>query len=448
MNPASPPPLRARPSPDGDAAIPHHGTPATIAACATATGGHSAVLRVSGPNAQAIAQRAGLRVVGSWQITTQDWPLSNGTCPCHVLFAPAPRSFTGHDLIEVTLPGGRDLIALALAALIAAGAEAAAAGGFARQALATGRLTLDRAEAILALAQAPDAAAARLAVERLRGALAAELEPARERLLYARALVEAGLDFLDEADVRAYDPAWLHCEVTDLRAVLTRWRVAADALEGVPQICLVGPANAGKSALFNRLASDGAHALVSPLPGTTRDWLESAWDIGGRHVRLVDTAGWLGAGGQALDAAGVAASERAVAGAALILACSAPDARLPDITDRLPTERTLVIATKADLGAVDARAVLAVSATTGAGLIQLSGLVAARLGHLAGGEPRQQRLLTEADAALARLHAGKISDELIADDLRRAGDALGDLLGVTTTDDVLAAIFGRFCIGK
>lgn len=416
----------------------------TIVACATAVGGHSALIRISGPHAIAIAQRAGLPRTSPWQSAGQDWPLGGGHCPCRVLLAPGPRSFTGCDLVEITLPGSADLVALALETLRAAGTEPAMPGAFARQALANGRLTLDRAEAILAIAQAGDAAAASQAIARLRGAIGADLTQVRTRLIDARAAVEAGLDFVDEADVRSYDPARLRALLADLRTVLARWRVTADTHEGDPVVCLVGPANAGKSALFNRLA--GAAALVSPVPGTTRDWLDAIWMVGGRRTRLIDTAGWLD-GARDLDAAGIAAGRQAIAGAAVVLACSAPDSRLPDDAS-LPTG-TVVIATKADLDAVpDARAVLAVSATTGSGIAQLAGLVQDRLGAIGAGEPRQQRLLAETDALLARLVALLPGDELLADDLRRASDLLGDLLGVTTTDDVLDAIFSRFCIGK
>jgi tRNA modification GTPase len=294
------------------------------------------------------------------------------------------------------------------------------------------------------VAQAGDAAAAQQAITRLRGALSADVADVRRQVIDARALVEAGLDFVDEADVRAYDPPRLQALLQEVRRTLARWRVAADAIEGEPVVCLVGPANAGKSALFNRLT--GGRALVSPVAGTTRDWLDGTWDVAGRRVRLIDTAGWLEAA-RGLDAAGIAAGQRTIDGAAVVLACSAPDAPLPNDT-RLPAQ-AVVIATKADVAAhPDARAVLALSATSGLGLPQLTGLVADRLAAIGAGEPRQQRLLAEVDSVLARLASALPGDELLADDLRRTSDLLGDLLGLTTTDDVLDAIFSRFCIGK
>jgi tRNA modification GTPase len=423
---------------------------ATIAASATALGGDCAVIRLSGPAAFAIAARAGLPVPAPWLAVAAGWPLAAGRCPCRLLAARAPRSFTGFDVLEITLPGSRDVVELALSQLRSCGAEQAEPGGFARQALANGRLSLVAAEAILAICQAPSAAAAAQAVERLRGGLAHEIAGVRQRLLELRAVVEAGLDFLDEADVRAYDPSQLTRELGALHAILARWMVAADDLEAEPRVCLVGPANAGKSALFNRLAGAAAPpALVSAQAGTTRDWLEARWRIGDRTVRLVDTAGWLESGlahGD-LDRSAVRAGAAASSGAALLLACSAPDARL-GADHGLDIERTLVIATKCDLGQPDPRAVLAVSAASGAGCAQLCGLVASRLGAVSGGEPRQQRLLASAAALLERLSASLPGDELLAEDLRAAVDQLGELIGVTTPDEVLGAIFARFCIGK
>jgi len=426
-----------------------HPSPArgeTITAGATAPGGRVAMLRLSGPAAVAVAAAAGLVVPAAGHVATQDWPLAGGHCPCRVLFAAAPRSATGHDVVEVVLPGASDLVDLALAALVRCGATPAAPGGFTRQALANGRLTLDQAEAALALALAGDAASARRALERLRGALAGELGALRTRLIDLRARVEAGLDFLDEPDVRAYDPVDLRGELAMAHATVARWLVAAAGQGGEPVVCLVGPANAGKSALYAALT--GERALVSTVAGTTRDPLAAEWVVANRRLRLVDTAGWLAAA-DGIDHDARTAGDRALAGAALVLVCSAPDARLPDDLTALPAGRCLIIATKADLAATpDARAALAVSAKCGSGLADLAALVADALAASAPGEPRQARLLAETAAILAPLATALPGDELLADDLLRIADLLGDLLGATTTDDVLDAIFARFCIGK
>ncbi|MDA3960634.1 MAG: 50S ribosome-binding GTPase [Planctomycetota bacterium] len=416
----------------------------TVCACATALPAHTAVLRLSGPRARAVAERCGLQLQAWWR-SEQDWQFAGvaGAAPCGVLFAPGPRSYTGYDLVEVFVPGSRDLVELALACLCQAGAEPAGAGAFTRQALATGRLTLDRAEAVLAVAQAADAAQARAAVQRLQGGLGAELAPLRQRLLHLRAVVEAGLDFIEEEDVRAYDPDALQAELAQLAAQIRRWFRAAGSLDLVPTVCLAGPANAGKSALFAALT--GSDALVSAQAGTTRDWLSADWDCAGRRVQLIDTAGWLD-DAAGLDAQALAAGTARVEAADLVLLCSAPDAPLPAGAEE---RGDLVVATKSDLGASDPRAVLAVSASGRTGLEPLAGLVARRLAASGDADPRQQALLHEAAGVLATLAQALPGDDLLlADDLARAAACLGDLLGATTPDEVLGEIFGRFCIGK
>lgn len=416
-----------------------------VVACATAPGGRLAVIRLAGTDAWSVAARAGLPMAEAPVVKAHRWHPEGrpGGAPVRVRAARGLRTATGTDLIEIDLPGSPDLVALALEALVRAGAAPAAPGDFTRLALAHGRLDLDRALAVLALATAPTAEAAAQALSRLQGALQADLAPARDRVLYLRAVVEAGLDFLDEADVRAFDPSALQQELATLADRLGRWRSAADAVEVQPTVVLVGPANAGKSALFAALT--GATALVSPVAGTTRDSLEATWDLGGRTVRLIDTAGWLEAAHHGLDAEAIAAGRRHLSGAAVILACSAPDAPLP-MDHGLPPERTVVLATKADLGAPDPRAALSVM-VPGDGAA-LAGLVAGRLASTPASEPRQQRLLTEAEVLLRSLAGHLPSDELLADDLRRVADLLADLLGATTPDDVLDGIFSRFCIGK
>ncbi len=422
-----------------------------VVAPATATGGTLAVLRLAGEGAWEVARRAGLPLADAPVVATGTWhPESRpGGAPVRVRAARGPRTATGTDLIEIDLPASPDLVDLALASLVRCGAEPAAPGDFTRLALAHGRLDLDRALAVLALATAPTAEAAAQALARLQGALHTDLAPARDRVLYLRAVVEAGLDFLDEADVRAFDPVALQAELAALAARLHRWRSAADAVEVLPTVVLVGPANAGKSALFAALT--GAPALVSPVAGTTRDALDAPWDLGGRTVRLIDTAGWLEAIHHGLDAEAIAVGRSHLQGAAVILACSAPDAPLPS-HHGLPLDRTVIIATKTDLGSPDSRAALGValgSPDPGSRTLQaLAGLVAGRLATTPASEPRQQRLLAEAEALLETLAQRLPADELLAEDLRRVADLLADLLGATTPDDVLDGIFSRFCIGK
>jgi len=418
---------------------------ATIIACATPGGGSHALLRLSGPRAAAIAARAGLTLPEPWLIQAQDWVIPAGSLPCRILLAPAGRSATGETLIEIILPGSAAVVELALAALRACGAEDAQPGAFTRQALACGRLRLDQAEALLALTSATDASAARRALGRLRGELGEAVARLRDRLLGLRALVESGLDFLDEADVRAFEPAWMRGELTEIRGQLQRWQVATLGAEGPPLIVLAGPANAGKSTLFQALS--GAQVLISAQAGTTRDVLEEEVVLHGRRVRLADTAGWM-ASADPLEARAQAVGWRLLEAATVVVACSAPDAPVPE-AHGLPPATTLILGTKADLGgAVDPRAALTISASRPGDLELLTTLLASRLGAAAAAEPRQGRLLTQCDAILARVLAQLPADELLAEDLRTLARLLGDLVGATTSDEVLAAIFSRFCIGK
>lgn len=402
------------------------------------------MVRVSGPRAIAIARAAGIELGPAWRPITGIWRFESGRCPCRTLLSPGPRSATGHDLVEISLPGSRDLIEVALSSLRAAGAVAAMPGEFTRQALANARLTLDQAEAVLAVTRSADADGAALALSRLRGGIGSDAASVRSRLLHARALVEAGLDFLDEGDVRAFDVEAMRAELTALADVLRRWCVAAVATEGIAVVCLAGPANSGKSALFSRLT--GSPALVSPIAGTTRDPLDAPMLIDGRPIRLVDTAGWLDAHSE-IDRAAMAAGRSLVDVASLVIACSAPDARLP-AEYPTPPQRTVVIATKSDLGSPDSRAALTVSASTGDGITALIGLISSRLAGTSGGEPRQQRLLEECLVVLDALRYRIPADELLAEDLRTAAALLGELIGATTPDDILDEIFSRFCIGK
>ncbi len=412
----------------------------TYAAAATAPSGLLALLRLSGPAAFAIANRAGL--------DGQVWQLPDGPCPVRILARHGPRTATGHDLIEIVLPGAADLSELAHAQLLAAGAEPAPAGAFTRQAVANGRLSLDQGEAILAVAQARDAHSAAAALTRLRGALAEDLAPVRADLLALRARIEAGLDFLDEHDVGAYDRHAVSQQVATLDARLARWQVAAQSTETIPVVCLVGAPNAGKSALYAALS--GEPALISPIAGTTRDVLEARIDLGGTTVRLIDTPGWLADQEAAdLDQEADRRGRELLAQAAVIVVCAAPDALLPEpLPQHVAHDRCVVLATKSDLGLPpDPRAALAVSTWDKSGLAALRGLLARQAAPGASGEPRQQRLLTAARACLARA-ACLPSDELLADDLHAAAHLLGELLGQTTPDTVLDAIFARFCIGK
>ncbi len=420
----------------------------TICANATAAAGLVTLIRISGTDAMTLCEQAGLLLGSPWQVVSGQWQIGLGPVPCTVTSMPGPRSYTGYDLIEVIIPGSAILTEACLSELFAVGMQAAEPGAFTRMAVAQNRMTLDQAEGLLALVQAPTEAAASQALARLQGSLRDELEPMRDRLIHLRAMVEAGLDFLEEEDVTTYDPEALAEELAGMRVTLATWLSAEHDMGAEPVVCLVGAANAGKSALFSALTKE--QALVSPIAGTTRDYLHGMWDCGGRSVQCVDTAGWLEAVEHQLDVAALEQGNALLQSASVVIACAAPDAPLPH--SYRPEPHHIIIRTKSDAGFVKGhpaqRAVLDVSSLTGDGIEQLTGLVAERLGSIGSGEPRQQRLLHKADAILVSVLQVLPTDELLADDLRNTADALGELIGATCSDDILNAIFSRFCIGK
>jgi tRNA modification GTPase len=412
-----------------------------------------------------VAQDLGLPVPAARQVAQVLWRPAAATAvavPMVVLSYPAAFSPSGEDLLELLVPGNEWLVGAVLQACQAAGAQPAPPGGFTRQALASGRMTLDQAEAVLQVAQAADARAAAAAVGRLRGALAEQLQPLRQELLRLRMLVEAGLDFMEEDDVQAYDPAALRQTLREVATITAGMQRAATSLGRAPVVALVGPANAGKSSLFQALT--GAPALISPVAGTTRDWLRAPLPDGPQGAELVDTAGWLQGASLAslrdqraaqVDAEAVERGRDQLQGAQLIVVCAAPDVAMPaGWREALPAEvPAFVVATKCDLEdtaqhqSLTEEAVLAVSAVTGAGMPALQQYLLRHLGG--GGDERQQELLRRAEAAAQQLAAlAMYTDDLLAEDLRLLTDLLGDLLGATTPDDVLDAIFAGFCIGK
>ncbi len=419
----------------------------TIAACASATGGQSLIIRISGPQTQSFAQAAGLIIPPAWTFQAHTWSVGQSRIPCRILFAKAPKSFTGFDCLEITVPGSPIIAERCLQHLYQHRIQTATAGAFTRQALANKRIHLDQAEAILALSLAQDQDASAEALHKLRGALSNDIEPMRQRIIQLRAQVEAGLDFLDEEDVRAYEVDALIYTLKELRSIINTWQRAAVSIGENPSVCIVGPANAGKSALFHALT--GQDVLISAQAGTTRDFLQHDWNCHGRSIRLIDTAGWLDQCEHALDQAGIDAGLALLRPAQLIIACSAADARLADnFRDIIPNKKIIVCACKADLGTIDERAQIAVSANERLGLDALQELIAEELGLSASGEPRQQRCLQAVDSILQSLEQGLPPDELLSDDLRQIADHLGDLIGITTTDDIMDVIFSRFCIGK
>lgn len=381
-----------------------------------------------------------------------------------MVWFPGPASFTGEDVAELHVHGGRAVVDAALAALgRCPGLRPAEAGEFSRRAFANGKMDLTAAEGLADLVEAETAAQRRQALRQMQGALAGLYDGWRGRLVSALAHLEAAIDFADE-DL----PDGLEAEVRRaLRPLAAEIAVHLDdgqrgeRLRGGIEVAIVGPANAGKSSLFNTLAGRAA-AIVSPHPGTTRDVIEVALDLGGYPVLLADTAG-LRQAGDDVEREGVArALQRARSADVRIVVLDG--ALWPNIDPEamaLADSDSLAVLNKADLlpkteAAPDfaGRPLLPVSTLTGAGVSDLLAALeaAVRARFDVEGAPALTRLrhrsaLEACADALSRADRAP-SVELIAEDLRLAAGALGRITGRVDVEQVLDVIFRDFCIGK
>ncbi|MGE4552610.1 MAG: tRNA uridine-5-carboxymethylaminomethyl(34) synthesis GTPase MnmE [Desulfovibrionaceae bacterium] len=322
----------------------------TIAAAATPPGrGGLAVLRVSGPGALAAAARVFTPTrpgpLAPWRLRHGRLADAEGRPLDEALAAymPGPRSYTGEDVVELSCHGGPAVVAAALAALHAAGARPAERGEFTRRAFLNGRLDLTQAEAVAELIHAPTRAAGMLAQAKLSGVLGGRIQALRQRLDGLRAQLCLAVDF-PEDEAECLPPEALRAEVAacmaDLDGLLAGFRRARVWREGAA-VVLCGRVNAGKSSLMNSLLGRN-RAIVSPEPGTTRDYIEEALDLDGLAVRLIDTAGLRPARGEA-ERAGLELGGELAARADLVLwvvdaarpgradAPDAPEADTPDI---------------------------------------------------------------------------------------------------------------------
>ncbi|MDZ4865416.1 MAG: tRNA uridine-5-carboxymethylaminomethyl(34) synthesis GTPase MnmE [Gemmatimonadota bacterium] len=379
------------------------------------------------------------------------------------LVFPGPRSETGEDMVELHSHGGLVVPVQLLAALEAAGARPAHPGEFTRRALMNGKLDLLQAEALADLVDAEAPAQARIAVDQLEGGLSRRIAELRESLINLLALLAYEVDFPDEDD-GPLPQARLEAERVKVAAQVTALLATAPLAERVRSgalVVLAGPHNAGKSSLFNALLGR-ERALVTELPGTTRDAIEAMVDFCGWPVRLVDTAG-IGASTDRLDQMGQEVSRRYMAAADLVIVCEEGDGRWAvggtAFAQGLPPTAILSIATKADLHPPPADR-LAVSVVTGQGLDRLRQEIARRLFStgvaLADLGPaltraRHREALAGADAALrdAIPHFAPGGDAVLAaHEVQEAVRALDTLVGSVDIEEVLDRLFASFCVGK
>ncbi len=440
-----------------------------IAAIATAPGrGGIGVVRISGPNLSALAATLGGRVPEARMAcftrfrSADDGLIDEGL----LLYFPAPNSFTGEDVIELQGHGGPVVMQLLLARCLELGARLAEPGEFTRRAFLNGKLDLAQAESVADLIEASTAAAARSAVRSLTGSFSKEVHGIVERLIDLRMLVEATLDFPDEdvdflAEARALER--IQSIASELEALLDRARQGSLLRSGL-HVVLVGQPNVGKSSLLNRLAGE-ERAIVTDIAGTTRDALRETIQIEGIPLHITDTAGLRDTTDE-VEKIGIARTWQEIERADVIVrlvdvragltdADAAIDARLPAGVERI------TVFNKVDLAGHDAKRVdadgavsLYLSAKAGQGIELLRAELLRVAGWHRHGEDiilaRERHLiaLREALACIHRALDNRHALELMAEELRLAQEAVNEITGEFTPDDLLGVIFSRFCIGK
>lgn len=415
-----------------------------------------AVVRVSGPEAgQVLEALAGGLPAPRLAALRQLKDAAGGQIDdALVLWFPAPKSFTGEDVAELHLHGGPAVIEAALAACLALpGVRLARPGEFTRRAFEHGKLDLTEAEGLADLIDAETEGQRLQALRQMEGALGRLYEGWRARLVEAMALLEAAIDFPDEdlpEDLAARVGPLISSLKQEMETHLADgWR--GERVRDGYRIAILGAPNAGKSSLLNALARREA-AIVSDIPGTTRDVVEVRLTLAGFPVWLADTAGLREAADQ-IEAEGVRrALERAEAAdlrLGLVEVGGEPDPALQAALK--PGD--ILIRSKADIGVGEG---VAISAKTGAGIAELEVLLAERVAQALGAREvpaltraRHRALAEEAAAALAAAQASLAQGpELAAEDLRRAADHLGRLTGRIDVEHLLDSIFSSFCIGK
>lgn len=406
-----------------------------------------AVIRISGPKANdallALTGRlAEPRVARLARLRVGDELLDTAL----VLRFAGPASQTGEDVVELQLHGGRSVVAAVLGALERIeGLRLAAPGEFTRRAFENGRIDLAEAEGLADLIEAETETQRRAALALAGGALSRQVAEWQVELLALAARVEAALDFADEGDVDVAQDDFA-TPIESLARDIAAWlaRPAAERLRDGVRVVIAGPPNIGKSSLINILAGREA-AITSEIAGTTRDLVEVPVALGGRPFLFTDTAG-LRDSDDRIEAIGVARARAVLAAADLIL-------WLGDPTEAPDRARTILVQPKSDLDPPRRQADLAVSALTGDGMDALVDLLIARARAIlpAEGEvalnARHRSALAE---ALDSLRGGGSSSDLliVAESLRHARVALDRVTGRAGVEDMLDALFGRFCIGK
>lgn len=454
----------------------------TIAAVATGAGGGIGIVRISGPDALPIAAlifhgRGGrslqtsapcLLVLGTARAPDSGEPIDE-VLAVHM---PAGRSYTGESTVEIQGHGGRAVLDTVVRAALRAGARHAEPGEFTKRAFLSGRLDLTQAEAVAELISAEDDRSRRAALGQLRGEVADEINRLRERLLDLAARIEAAIDF-EEGEIPDDLPTPREVEslAGDIRLLVLR---GGDASGGHARvgIALAGRANSGKSSIFNYLLNR-ERSIVAPVPGTTRDYIEERSLVGGASVTLIDTAG-IRATDDAVEAEGVRRSVQRIGEAGIVvLVFDGSEPNHPDdgrLFELAAGRSPIVVISKSDLPLrldlevvrrlLAGQTLFTLSAVTGDGFSDFIAALTARC-TVAGSAPGSapialnlrhrdalERAVQHLDKAAGHNRSGGGFIDRAALEIRAALEALGEITGLTATEDILERIFSRFCVGK
>jgi len=474
----------------------HGGLEDTICAIATAKGeGGIGIVRLSGPQALAVASQvvrlrsghplssisshtlhlADLVIPGSdrrreARVVHQGSPGSGLLDEALVVYMKAPRSFTAEDVVEIQSHGGALVLEMVCKGCVESGARMAEPGEFTKRAFLNGRLDLSQAEAVLDTIRATSSIGLSIAQRHLRGDLSREVEQARNSLLTVLAHVEAGIDFVDE-DISFLQRDELIRIVKEACAVVQKLESTAREgriLREGAHVVILGRPNVGKSSVLNRLLRE-ERAIVTAIPGTTRDVIEESIDLDGVTVRLVDTAG-VRETDDIVEQEGIKRTRVAQAEADLLLVVvdrsvplTSDDRKLLSVVRH---RKHVVLLNKADLaGEAESDAALvdhssySISAKTGWGVETVKSAIRAQLlsegfeaaDGVAVTNVRHRDALRRAGESLGQALESVqwgAAGELVSIDVRAAADALGEITGAITTDEILGRIFSEFCIGK
>ncbi len=440
----------------------------TITAIATPAGtGSIGVIRVSGNQAISIVSQVFKGKFESHRIHHGEIidPCSNQTIDeALVLFMKGPHSYTGEDVVEIQSHGNPAILQKILSVLISCGARLAQPGEFTRRAFLAGKMDLAQAEAVMELIAAQSDSAQAMALNQLRGKLSDKIDTIRAEILSVLSQIEASIDFTEQGiDLCSHEEiaARIAETIHFIGDLLSRYEEGKTIREGTT-VVIVGRPNVGKSSILNRLLGED-RAIVTPIPGTTRDTLEEGLNIEGHLMRIIDTAGMRDTT-DAIEQEGVRRGKAALKRADIALFILDANQEDIDVGGAIECKKKIVVLNKIDLpskidiGLIRAKfptdPIVFLSAITGEGFSSLKKQL------VVPGEEKEPPLvallrhknaLERAERAMQRaLQSAKENAhvEFLAADIREALDALGEMVGETTTDNILDQIFNRFCIGK